>query len=196
MWGTLRIPVSRELLETIEYTKKISTRISNEEATKQHLILPLLQVLGWDINNPDEVYPEATSSNGQRPDYVLKVNYRPVAFLEAKNAKSKIFRGNKVILRHARQLLGYCFEEGVALGILTNGIQWALLKTFEPWKKIEDRVLVAVDLRVQDIEEAAERLVWFSRRSIRTYYSSGIQIPKEYSEISRTPRKYQPRGLL
>ena len=34
-------------------------RAQNEEATKQFLILPFLELLGYDPRNPDEIIPEA-----------------------------------------------------------------------------------------------------------------------------------------
>ncbi len=115
---------SSPLEDKIETIKELYPRISNEEATKQHIILPILNGLWWEVDNPQEVYPEKQTRNKKRPDYTLIVDGKPVAFLEAKSAKTSIIGRRGVVAKYARQLMEYCFEEGVALGILTNGIQW------------------------------------------------------------------------
>ncbi|WP_240921913.1 type I restriction endonuclease [Thermococcus sp. ES12] len=157
-------------LEEIERVRQLSSRISNEEATKQHLILPLLEKLGWRVNDPAEVYPEIKTRQKKRPDFVLLVDGVPVAFLEAKSARNSVIRRGKVSPTYARQLMGYCFGEGVALGILTNGVQWVLMEAFKLWTRPEERVLTMVDLRTTRLEEAANELLAFTRRNIRLYY--------------------------
>ncbi|NJE30931.1 hypothetical protein E3E38_07735 [Thermococcus sp. 18S1] len=161
---------SSPLEEKIEAIIEIYPRISNEEATKQHMILPLLKELGWRIDKPHEVYPERQTRNKRRPDYTLLVDGKPVAFLEAKSAKTRVIGRGGVVSKHARQLIGYCFEEGVALGVLTNGTQWVLMETFKLWTRPENRVITMVDLRKLDIEEAADKMLAFTRRNIRLYY--------------------------
>lgn len=151
-----------DLSGVLERVKELAGRVSNEESTKQHIILPILQALGWDIFNPDEVEPELSTNEG-RPDYTLRLDGEAVAFLEAKSTKVPIFKGGRIDPSHARQLTRYCFDQGVELGILTNGLQWALLKAFEPGKSVDERVILAVDLIGQSTENAAERLRWLSK---------------------------------
>ncbi|MBW1823432.1 MAG: hypothetical protein JRI87_02555, partial [Deltaproteobacteria bacterium] len=56
----------------------------NEEATKIPFIQPLLKdVLGWDVNDHDEVSPEERVSRG-RVDYGLKIDGKLKVFIEAK----------------------------------------------------------------------------------------------------------------
>jgi len=40
--------------------------------------------LGWDVRDPDEVELEYQTIDGKAVDYALKVNQKPVIFLEAK----------------------------------------------------------------------------------------------------------------
>ncbi|WP_167899655.1 type I restriction endonuclease [Thermococcus sp. LS1] len=167
-----------DLLEIIERVKKISGKIPNEESTKQHLILPILMALGWDVFDPDEVMPETSTEEG-RPDYAIMINGRIVAFLEAKSVKERIFRDGRINSKHARQLAGYCFDKGIRIGILTNGLQWALINAFEEYKPVDERIILAVDLMNQSTEEAIERLRWFSKEKITNYRD----IPSEYSRI-------------
>ena len=172
---------SSPLEEKIEAIVEIYPRISNEEATKQHMILPLLKELGWKIDDPHEVYPERQTRNKKRPDYTLLVDGKPVAFLEAKSAKTRIIGRRGIVSKHARQLMAYCFEEGVALGILTNGIQWVLMETFKLWTRPGERVIAMVDLKKLDAKEAADRMLAFTRRNIRLYYQKfGYQLGEGY----------------
>ena len=65
-------------------------RAQSEEATKQFLILPFLQLLGYDPLDPDEVIPEADASFSDkfknRVDYAVSKEGVPVIAVEAKKA--------------------------------------------------------------------------------------------------------------
>lgn len=63
-----------ELLGVVERVKSTANKIPNEESTKQHLILPILMALGWNVFSPNEVMPEAHTEEG-RPDYALMPLY-------------------------------------------------------------------------------------------------------------------------
>jgi predicted type IV restriction endonuclease len=54
-----------QLISFIE-SLKTNLRLSSygEEATKQSLVLPLLNMLGWNVFNVEEVMPELTIENG------------------------------------------------------------------------------------------------------------------------------------
>ncbi len=65
-----------------------ASRARNEEATKQFLIIPFFQLLGYDPNDPDEVFPEADASFADkfknRVDYAIYREGDPVIAVEAK----------------------------------------------------------------------------------------------------------------
>jgi predicted type IV restriction endonuclease len=67
-------------------------RAQSEEATKQFLILPFLQLLGYDPLDPDEVIPEADASFSDkfknRVDYAISKEGIPVIAVEAKKVGS------------------------------------------------------------------------------------------------------------
>jgi hypothetical protein len=52
----------------------------NEMATRQQVINPLLRVLGWDPENPEEVQPCESTAEGF-PDYALKVEAKTVLYI-------------------------------------------------------------------------------------------------------------------
>ena len=67
-------------------------RAQNEEATKQFLIIPFLQLLGYDPLDPDDVIPEADASFSDkfknRVDYAICKESVPVIAVEAKKVGS------------------------------------------------------------------------------------------------------------
>jgi len=54
-----------------------------------------------------------------------------------------------------------------------------LIKAFEPGKSIEERIILAADLMVQEPREVAKRLRWLSKELLLRYGG----IPTEYSEV-------------
>lgn len=89
----------------------------NEQATKDHFIRPLFEVLGWDFE--EEVFPEKKVSKG-RVDYAFKLNGISKFFLEAKKLKE-----NLDLPKWAEQAINYSWHKGVV---------WAILCDFEGLK--------------------------------------------------------------
>ncbi len=69
-----------DLIDRIsDITKRIETTgpsLETEEATKNALIMPFIQALGYDVFNPLEVIPEFTTDHGvkkgEKVDYAVK----------------------------------------------------------------------------------------------------------------------------
>ncbi|MBO8173813.1 MAG: type I restriction enzyme HsdR N-terminal domain-containing protein [Thermococcus sp.] len=133
----------------------------NEEAVKQHLIGEIFQALGWEWDNPKEVRPEERTEEG-RADYALILNDRVVAFVEAKNLSVNVLKKDKPL----RQLGRYCFNHGVKYGILTNGLSWVVIKAFEEGSRLEDRVILSVDVENEPIERTVLKLSLLSKNRI------------------------------
>jgi predicted type IV restriction endonuclease len=132
----------------------------NEDATKQSVILPLLQTLNWDIFNPNEVAPEFTIKS-KRVDYSLRLNGRNWVFIEAK-------RPGANLENHQNQLLDYSFQEGVKLAILTNGNSWWFYLPLREgsWEK---RKFYSVDIQQQNLNEIQQKFKDFlSKKNIKS----------------------------
>ncbi|USS40555.1 type I restriction endonuclease [Thermococcus aggregans] len=143
----------------------------NEEAVKQHLIGEIFQALGWDWEDPKEVRPEERTEEG-RADYALVLDGKVVAYLEAKNLSVNVLRSEKPL----RQLAKYCFSQGVKYGILTNGIQWKIVKAFEENSTLEDRVLLKIDLFNEPIEKSSLKLSFLSKDKIASLEEYASQL--------------------
>ena len=78
------------LAETLRYvraqiTKYRDGRRLNEQNTKASLILPVLDALGWNPNDPDEVTWEYKPRPKHNPvDFALQLKRTPCLILEAK----------------------------------------------------------------------------------------------------------------
>ena len=102
----------------------------NEEAAKIAFIQPLLKdVLGWDVNDHNEVGPEERTSRG-RVDYGLKVEGKIKIFVEAKPPKVDLDR-------HIEQAIRYGYNR--------KGVPFVLLTDFEALKLFD--VTVKPDIR-------------------------------------------------
>ena len=55
-----------------------------ETPTRTIFIDPILEALGWDVREPDEVQLEYPTIDGKTVDYALKINLEPVLLVEAK----------------------------------------------------------------------------------------------------------------
>lgn len=111
------------LLAHAEHVKKVGSVCTTEETTKQALILPLLDILGFSAFDPNKVRAEYQADfpgakAGERVDYALFCHGEPVMFIEAKPYNEKL-------CNHCPQLARY-FNATPAVSIcaITNGQEW------------------------------------------------------------------------
>lgn len=107
----------------IDHVKKVGGHCTTEETTKQALILPLLEILGFSPYDPTKVKAEHGSDFpgvkvGERVDYALFCNNVPVMFIEAKGYAANL-------TNHCPQLSRYYnATPEVTVGAITNGQEW------------------------------------------------------------------------
>jgi len=114
-------PKLRERLQTlIPRILKDRDRRIGEQNTKATLVEPILEVLGWDIRDWDEVHREYRGKSADSPvDYALKIMRTPRLFLEAKGLGEDLADRKWVA-----QVLGYATVAGVEWCVLTDGDEW------------------------------------------------------------------------
>lgn len=131
----------------VEHSKKalgLAVRAENEAATRMFLIMPFLQLLGYDPYNPDEIVPEADASFADKfknkVDYAIYQDQEPVIAIETKKV-GNLSDSNK------GELKGYFNAmPSVKLGILTNGISYQLYSDTSRANMMDDQPFVIVDL--------------------------------------------------
>ena len=129
----------------------------SEQATREIAVNPVLDALGWDTFNPDEVAREYPVLDG-RVDYCLRLRGRSRAFIEVK-------RTGTDLTEHQQQLLRYAFQEGVDLGVLTDGLVWWLYLPGGAGGSVwEHRRFLSLDIARQSAAEAAAALYRFLGR--------------------------------
>lgn len=106
-----------------EHVKKVGKVCTTEETTKQALILPLLDILGFSAFDPNKVRAEYQADfkgakSGERVDYALFCKGIPVMFIEAKPFAESL-------TNHCPQLSRYFnATPDVAICAITNGQEW------------------------------------------------------------------------
>jgi len=136
-----------------------------ELPTRMIFIDVLLQALGWDVRNPDEVEVECPTIDGKSVDYALKIDRKPVLFLEAKPLNDPL-----TDVKSITQVVGYAANAGVEWCVLTNGVTY---KVYHSTEKAEapDKLLFEVSIdqtenKGMPIQQVVERFSRLSRDSM------------------------------
>jgi len=111
--------------------------ITTEETTKNALVLPFLQSLGYDVFNPSEVTAEYTADTGtkkgEKVDYVIMSGGKPAILIECKSASTKLNDN------HSSQLFRYFATTDACVAILTNGHEYRFYADLEKQNKMDER---------------------------------------------------------
>lgn len=126
-----------------ERVEKLKDNIQTEEATKNALIMPFIQALGYDVFNPFEVVPEYTcdigTKKGEKIDYAIMQNNDPIILIECKHSSVNLDL-------YDNQLLRYYHVSKAKFGILTNGIQYRFYTDLEEANKMDEKPFLEVNL--------------------------------------------------
>lgn len=128
---------------------KLSESIKTEEGTKNALVMPLLNILGYNVFDPTEVVPEFTTDygtkKGEKVDYAIIQDGKLIILIECKNIDADL---DKV---HASQLFRYFSVSEAKIGILTNGIIYRFYTDIDAPNKMDDKSFLEINLL--DIKE-------------------------------------------
>ena len=136
-----------EFSESIkQFAERVSTlkeSISTEEATKMSLIVPMFQILGYDVFNPTEFCPEYVADvgikKGEKVDYAILENEKPTILIECKSCSEQLDK-------HSSQLFRYFGTTPAKFGILTNGIIYRFYTDLEESNKMDMVPFLEVDM--------------------------------------------------
>jgi hypothetical protein len=135
-----------------------------ESDTIRVLILPVLEALGWDLQDVEEVRSEYRHASADNPvDYALFLHATPALFVEAK-ALGVSLDDRKPLL----QTLNYANAAGVDWCVLTNGAEWRIYKVHAPVAAEEKLFLTArLDETAEDTGTIATTLSLLSRERMQ-----------------------------
>ena len=116
-------------MEFVEKIKELKERAINlkdnlktEEATKNALVLPFLNALGYDVFNPLEVIPEYIADSrlkkDEKVDYAILLDNKPIILIECKKVENEKLD----IKKHGGQLFKYFTASKAKFIIFTNGL--------------------------------------------------------------------------
>ena len=133
-----------------EHREKLA---KSETRTRYVLIDPILQALGWDVSDPQEVEVESDTRDRKRVDYaLLSFEQVPLVLVEAKRLDAPNASKN------VSQLLMYCLEVGAQYGVLTDGNLWEMYDTSKP-KPLDDKRIMYFVLTSHEPAIAARYLL-------------------------------------
>lgn len=148
-------------MDLIDQLRSLSARISSakdivstEEATKNAMIMPFIQILGYNVFDPTEVTPELVSDvgtkKGEKVDYAILRDGQPIMLFECKKC------GGDLNINHASQLFRYFHVTASRFGVLTNGLQYRFFTDLEQTNKMDEKPFFEfniLDFKERDVDE-------------------------------------------
>ncbi|MCL1500322.1 type I restriction endonuclease [Xanthomonas nasturtii] len=148
-------------MDFIDQLRVLATRISTtraliqtEEATKNAMVMPLIQILGYNVFDPLEVTPEIVADvgtkKGEKVDYAILRDGKPIILFECKKA------GAELSINHASQLFRYFHVTAARFGVLTNGLVYRFFTDLEQPNKMDEKPFFefnVLDFKERDVEE-------------------------------------------
>ncbi len=132
-----------KLEQLYERIDRIKDKVNTEEATKTAFIMPFIQLLGYDIFNPEEVMPEYIadigSKKGEKVDYVIMQDEIPAIIIECKHWKEDTDA-------HNSQLHRYYSNIKARFGIMTNGITYDFYTDLEEPNIMDSKPFLSINL--------------------------------------------------
>jgi predicted transport protein/predicted type IV restriction endonuclease len=140
----------RSIVSCIEQLRmeltKHGKRDLKEYPTRVIFIDPLLEALGWDVRDPDEAELEYPTIDAKSVDYALKINRKPVLFIEAKPLNDPL-----TDVKSVTQVVSYAANAGVEWCILTNGVTYKIYRSTEK-AEAPDKLLFEVSIDPKEAE--------------------------------------------
>ena len=128
--------------------------IQTEEATKNAMIMPFIQILGYNVFDPLEVTPELIADigtkKGEKVDYAILKDGKPIILFECKKS------GGDLSINHAAQLFRYFHVTAARFGVLTNGLVYRFFTDLEQPNKMDEKPFFEfniLDFKERDVEE-------------------------------------------
>jgi hypothetical protein len=188
-------------MDFIDHLRVLANRIANtkdliqtEEATKNAMVMPFIQILGYNVFDPLEVTPELIADvgtkKGEKVDYAILRDGKPIMLFECKKS------GGDLSINHAAQLFRYFHVTDARFGVLTNGLVYRFFTDLEQPNKMDEKPFFEfniLDFKERDVEElkkfakaafdldtiltTANELKY--TRSVQTRLNEWIQAPSE-----------------
>jgi predicted type IV restriction endonuclease len=125
-------------------TEKLCSLLQTEEATKNALVMPFINLLGYDIFDPTEVIPEYVADvgikKGEKVDYAIVKDGKIIMLFEVKHC------GGDLSIKHASQLFRYFAVTPARIAVLTNGLTYRFFTDLEAANKMDEKPFFEFDI--------------------------------------------------
>jgi hypothetical protein len=173
-----------EVRQFSEKAKSVVPHLKTEEATKTSLILPFLQILGYNIFDPLEVVPEFTADvgtkKGEKVDYAIMVGGKPAILIEAKSVTD-------ALTGHGSQLFRYFTTTPAKFAILTNGLTYRFYSDLQEPNKMDDQAFLEFNL--SDPREAVVA-------AVKKFHKEAFNADDLFSEAANLKYSTQIRAVF
>jgi predicted type IV restriction endonuclease len=143
-----------------ERTMRIRAHCAGEDATRIYLVMPFLELLGYDAGDPSVIVPEHEDGI----NFAVLVDGRPTIAIEATGTARPPSQA------HGR-LRRYCEMVGtIKLGIATNGVCFEVFNDTQAANQLDDEPFLHLDMAaIAGGEIDAEQLEFLRLMSARTF---------------------------
>ncbi len=162
-----------------EHIKVNGIHCTTEETTKQALILPLLDILGFSPFDPQKVKGEYCADLpgikvGEKVDYALFSNGQPVMFIEAKGYSAKLTNHTGQIARY------FNATTGIKMSAITNGKEWRFFTDLTDTNVMDSTPFLTVNFEAlgeNDAEQLANfRYDYFQTDKLKTFAEQRVYL--------------------
>lgn len=141
-----------QILQLAARADKMLLQIQTEEATKNALIMPFIQIMGYDVFNPFEVNPEFIADigikKGEKVDYAIMKDGEPAILIECKHHLENLDP-------HNSQLFRYFHTTKAKFGLLSNGMTYRFYTDLVEKNKMDSTPFFEFKLtEIKDVEIA------------------------------------------
>ncbi len=148
-------------MDFVDQLRVLATRITStkdmiqtEEATKNAMVMPFIQILGYNPFDPLEVTPELIADigtkKGEKVDYAILKEGKPIIIFECKKS------GADLSINNAAQLFRYFHVTAARFGVLTNGLVYKFFTDLEQPNKMDEKPFFEfniLDFKDRDVDE-------------------------------------------
>lgn len=138
-----------QIAQLASRVEKMIPQIQTEEATKNALVMPFIQILGYDVFDPFEVNPEFVADigikKGEKVDYAIMKDGNPIIIVECKHHLEKLDP-------HNSQLFRYFHVCSAKFGLLTNGLVYRFYTDLNDVNKMDEKPFF--EFNITEIKDA------------------------------------------
>lgn len=138
-------------MDFIDHLQALASRVSKqvevlatEEATKNALVMPFINALGYNVFDPTEVTPELNADvgvkKGEKVDYAILKDGEVIMLFECKSVGTNLDRITPT------QLFRYFTVTKARIGVLTNGVIYRFFSDLEEPNKMDTKAFLEFNL--------------------------------------------------